>query len=752
MLRKSLFALYMLTVACMGLATFVEKWHGTDYADSHIYDAWWFSLLWGALAAVGVAYIVSRRVKRPSVVVLHASFVVILLGALLTHLTAVRGVVHLRDGQPTDKYLTLRGDDVEEHALPFTMELDRFETHYYDGTRTPSDYVTLFTISDDAGRHTCRVSMNRIHSHHGYRFYQSDFDPDMRGSILALNADPWGIGVTYLGYALLFVSLVWMLFDPRGSFRRLLGSPLLRRGGMAAALVMVAMQASAAPPTLPRDVAERFGRLYVLHAGRICPVQTLAIDITKKTCGAASYDGLTAEQVLTGWLFYGDEWAAEPCLRLKRGAMRERLQLPGRVSVSTFFNRAMGGYILGSYVAEWQRGNRDAFHRQVGDIDDRLMLLMQLRRGMLLRLFPCTVDGQTVWHAAGDRLPAAVPHAQALYINNVLAMMREQVEAGNTDSLCAIIDKLARYQVANAGSSLPSAAQTRAERAYNAVPFATVLFMVCLAAGLLSLLFEIVAMAVVGGAAVRLSRWRTPVRRVAMAVLVLSWVALSCCEALRWVASGSVPLSNGYETMLFVAWAVMALALVAARRLPFAVSFGLLMAGFFLLVSHISLMDPNISSVMPVLNSPLLTAHVSVIMLSFALLSLTFVCGLVGLVVEALSRRSAGAGEVLRRQSASLAAMGQLLLCPALATLAAGIFIGAVWANVSWGRYWSWDAKETWALIALMVYAAGAHRSTLPALQRPLCWHLFATLAFASIAMTYFGVNYFLGSGMHTYA
>ncbi len=755
MLRKILFALYALTIVCMGAATFIEKDKGTPYVGEHIYGAWWFTALWAALTAAGILYIIRCRMRRPAAVAVHLSFAVILLGALVTHASAVQGVVHLRMNETTDKYLTLSGDEVREHPLPFTLRLTDFNTTFYHGTDTPQDYETRFTITDATGTHPARVSMNNIYSHRGYRFYQNDYDRDMRGSILSVNADPWGIAITYTGYAMLFIALIWMLADPKGTFRTLLRSPLLRRGALSAALLAAMAAGTQAAPTLPRETADRFGRLHILSAGRICPVQTFAIDFTRKVYGAATYNGLTAEQVLAGWLFWGDEWADEPFIKVKSGAMRDALQLPGHVSLNTFFNRDMGGYILGPYVEEYYRGNRDAFHKQVADTDDRLMLLMQLRRGAVLKLFPVTDGGRTAWYAPTDKLPSAVSGGRAAYITGVLGLLYGEAQAGNTAKVDEIIGKMADYQRQNGGASLPTETQSRAERLYNAVPFATALFIVCLTMGFLLLLAW---MARLSGESLLIGRngriWPI-VQRVSLGVMLAAFAALTLCEALRWVISGNIPMSNGYETMLLVAWLVMLLSIIASRRFRIALAFGFLMAGFFLLVSHINRMDPAITNIMPVLNSPLLSVHVSVIMLAFALLSLTFICGVTALLADGIARIRAKkwrtactAGEPLE----ALRLLSRLLLYPALATLCVGIFVGAVWANVSWGRYWSWDAKETWALITLMVYATAAHTATLPALRNPRRYHLFMVLAFITILMTYFGVNYYLGSGMHTYA
>ncbi len=390
-MKRIVIVFYIVVVAVLAATTIVEKYLGTEYVSEHIFGAWWFSAMWAVLTAVATFYFIKRKVRRASVVVLHLSFVIILAGALLTHLTAVRGVVPLRKGIATNEYLTR---DMYLHKLPFTICLENFEIKFYEGSDMPSDYVSHVTI--DGKPFT--ISMNQIVSQKGVRLYQSDYDMDLQGSILAMNSDPWGIPATYCGYALLFVSLVWMLIDPKGKFRQ------------------------------------------------------------------------------------------------------------------------------------------------------------------------------------------------------QLSILRQQ-------------------------------------------------------------------------------------------------------------------------------------------RFPIVIFTGFLLSCFILLLYHFLGKYSAANHPLPVLNSRLLPLHVSTIMMAYTLLLLTFIVSLVGVAMP--------------KQRQKMYHFSQFLLFPALMLLCYGIFIGAIWANVSWGTYWSWDPKETWALITLMIYAAPAHRtfSNLSTMK----YHIYMALAFFTILMTYLGVNYFLG-GMHSYA
>ena len=752
MVKKIIFTLYILVLISMAVATIVEKSQGTDYIHAHYYGAWWFILLWAVIAALGAFYIIKRKVKRASTLALHLSFIIILAGALLTHISAKRGMIHLRIGQPTDTYMAASdsqdGMGMQEEKLPFSLCLQNFEAKMHDGTQAVADYSSKFTVVDGNEKSEGLVSMNNIYSHRSYRFYQSSYDEDGKGSVLAINADPFGIPVTYTGYALLFLSLIWMLLDPKGGYRQLLACPLLKKGALGIALLLSVGNLQAAETgaldhaVLPKETAEKFGELNILYNDRICPVQTYALDFCKKIYGARSYKGLTAEQVLSGWIFYGDEWAKEP-FRVKSGELKSTLNLPDYCSVSQFFNKDMGGYTIGQYVQEYYNGAQDKFHHQAGDIDGKIQLIMDLRRGVSLKVLPYTFTknvratkenpfikaGTTTWFSPTDKLPYAVEKQHALYITNVFSLLYGDVKAGNIDRVNIFFDKMKKYQQISGGNSLPSSTQYKAERINNAFPFATVLFMVNLTLGFIALFYTIYRMT---------KKREVKVLDIALPILlVVSFLALTFGLILRWIISGNVPMSNGYESMLTVAWFVMLIAIFMQFRIRLVMVFGFLLSGFFLLVSHINQMDPAIGQMMPVLNSPLLSMHVSIIMMSYALLSLTFICGIMGIC--------------MRSHGEELQALSRVFLYPALTCMGFGIFIGAIWANVSWGNYWSWDSKETWALITFMIYAVVVHTQSLPVFRKPLVYHIYITLAFLSIAMTYFGVNYFL-TGMHSYA
>lgn len=464
-LKKTLFALYVLVIVCMAAATVVEKYSGTDFVRSNVYGAWWFSLLWAVLTAAGVVYFLRHRCKSWSGIALHLSFVVILAGAFVTHVSSERGTVHLRQGSYISTCVMYdRHNQPYDAQMPFQMRLDRFDVQYHEGTDAAEDYVSQFTIIDHGKQYSGKVSMNRIFRYGAMRFYQSSYDNDMLGASVSFNSDPIGISLTYTGYALLFFSLVYMLFDPHGAYRKLLRLSHLKKGLMMMALLFALGSSSAQAHVLPNESADRFGRLMVLHNSRICPLQTLAIDFTKNLYGKASYNGYTPEQVLTGWMFYADDWMQEPMLRLKGAEMRDRLQLPEYVPVSQFFNNAMGGYTLGPYVQEYYGGNHDAFHSQVAAIDNKIQLIMELRSGSLLKLFPYTNKGKTTWFAPTDDLPNAMDREHQQFVRSICLLLGDCALASDYTQMDAVVGKMLKYQQKNGGASMPSDRRVAAER------------------------------------------------------------------------------------------------------------------------------------------------------------------------------------------------------------------------------------------------------------------------------------------------
>ncbi len=658
-------------VIVMAIATIVEKIHGTTFVSTKIYSTWWFSAIWGILAIASIARIITSGMQKTlTVLMLHISFAVILAGALTTHLTSKKGYLHLRCGESARLYTEQSSNgDMQTATLPFSVTLNDFNIKNYEGTTTHSDYASHLTFSTDEGSTNETVSMNNIAVVEGYRFYQTSFDRDMKGSILTVTYDPYGTGITYIGYGLLIVSAILLLVlrTPRIKqlYRQLNGSRVLAIG----CLVLVAATSFAKTPVVAREDAEKAERKLIVYNGRVCPLNTLAHDFCLKITGKTSYKGLSAEQLLLSLPMAPEEWSEKQLLKIKNKTLKERLGINSDLARIKDFYESDGRYKLDILLNEQMNKAEDEqdkkLVRSIYDVDEQISLVNAAVTGKLIEPYK--------------------------------------------------------------GNNPPSETRISAEILYNQLPLTVVGAFMILTGILIIVIAEIIRKK---GFAVKLG-----------ILLIISAFQLAVF-ILRWYISGNIPLSNGYETMAFVSLSTSLLTLLAIwmlRKQTFVCNTvtigGLMIAGLTLLVAHLSEMSPQITSLMPVLHSPWLTTHVSLIMISYSLFAFMAVI----------------AGVDLVKKDARLDALNRLMLYPAEIFLTIGIFLGAIWANQSWGTYWSWDPKEVWALISMLIYCVPLHVGSLPVMRKAKVHDIYLIIAFLSILMTYFGVNYLLG-GMHSYA
>ena len=721
-------------IVVLTTATIVESSKGTPFVREHIYSALWFVVLWAALAVAATVYIVLHRLyRKPLVFLVHISFLVILLGAFVSWNLSESGSIHLRHGEATGVMKSAAGESMD---LGFRVTLSDFSVVNYPGTDAPMDYIT--TLAADG--QTIRVSRNHIGDYQGYRFMQSGYDSDMQGTTLAVYHDPVGIGITYTGYAMLLVSLIAMMFSRRTRLRRLYHEALALPGtkALVALLLMTAPALATTAGAQERvkidsHVADELGRVCVLYNSRITPINTVATDFVTKLCGKPSWDGLSATEVFAGWIFDVPYWETAQMIEIKDPKAQELLGIEGRWASFADFWDTYNHYKLDTPLKTAYRNGDSRLQKQLRDADEKFNIVRMLYSGEMLKMFPYTDrKGSMEWFAPGEPLGnIALKGEELVFVRKSMDYLAESILTGDNARATEIVKKIYSYQHVRAKTVIPSRLRISMEIVYNrinALHFPVMLYLT------LSLLLAIAS---------TIRRWNQS-SRLKVAGKVLTWVMLANATlllALRWYVSGHLPMANGFETMQFMAWATLIVTIIMQKRFEPIRQLGPLLAAFALLVAMITDANPQITQLMPVLQSPLLSVHVMVIMFAYALF------GLMALIaIEGITAHCQGDS----RQTAQLAALSQLLLYPAVALIAIGIFIGAVWANVSWGRYWSWDAKETWALITMLIYSAPLH-SDLKWIGKPLHLHIYMLLAFLSVLMTYFGVNYFL-SGMHSYA
>ena len=624
LIKKVIFTLYILLVVCIGFATVVEKYRGTAFVGEHIYGAWWFSALWAVLTVASLAYIMKQHLyKRMAVMLLHLSFVVILVGALVTHLTAQRDTIHLRVGIPY--HLTSTSQ----------ITLKEFRVINYPGTDAPLDYQSVILH----GNEQVLVSMNKVGNIDNYRLFQQSYDSDGAGVSLGLSYDPYGIAITYFGYLMLLIGIIATLLSRHTQMRSLYRKAIT----VALLLISVNVYAEEKLPVIDKDIAHRMGSIQVLYNNRICPLNTVATDFTMKMTGSASWKDYSADEVFFSWMIYYMPWEKELLLNnpKKKGA------------------------------------------------EDRKAVVEMFYNGQFTKIFPYRIGHAVNWYSPGGQvLPREIPVKEQFFIKQSMDFLTEAIVTGQRDRAFEIIAKIKLFQRDMIGDVLPSENKTQTELFYNK---------------LRSIKFPVFITAQLG---------------------------------LRWWLSGHIPLSNGYETMLFMAWVLLVLTIVLFRKFRFFLWIGPLAACCCLLVAMMTGSGSQITPLIPVLQSPLLSVHVMTVMCAYALFALQMMLGIYSFWTSKLER---------------ITALSQLLLYPAIFLLTIGIFLGAVWANVSWGNYWSWDPKESWALITLMVYAIPLHKASIGAFNKPRFYHIYMISAFLAVLITYFGVNFVLG-GMHSYA
>ena len=724
--RISITAMSLLIII-MVTATIAEKTYGTPFVNRHFYSNPLFIALWFVAAISGITYILKRKLYRRIITFcMHASFIIILTGAFITHVFGVQGSIHLRmDENPQQCFRTA---DNAEHKLPFSVSLKGFRTEYYSGTTTPMDYVSTITIQDDTDIEGT-VSMNRILQHRGYRFYQSGYDADGKGSTLYVSHDPIGIAVTYSGYILLFLSMALFFFEKKSAF--------MRRISVACVLLLIPFVSSFAgsklPPVLPAGTAEVFGNLRINHNGRIAPLQTLAIDFTKKIYGKKSYEGLSAEQVLTGCFFYYDYWKEEPFIRIKSKYVQKVLGIEGQYAKLTDFIGTDG-----FKIDEQLKTEKDRTHiRELEEAAEKFSLISSLCTGNLLKIYPVfdKEKGTFTWYSIPDNLPSSIEREKWLFIRYSMNYVAEKVAMKDFEETEELVDKIIRFQEKEAGKSLPSNLKFKAERIYNSFANLKLLAMFCLTVGLFGYIFQIYN--------IIKSKNNHGINRCLYFLLFPTLAYVTGIIALRWIISGHVPVSNGFETMLIMSVVSITFSIVFRKRMKNSVSVGFMISGLALLVAMMGDSNPAITPLMPVLSSPLLSIHVMSIMISYSLFAIMMLNGISAEILHRSGNRSSDIG--------SLENSSRIILYPAVFLLVFGIFIGAIWANISWGRYWGWDPKEVWALITMLIYSAALHTESIRCFRNPIFFHRFCILAFISVLITYFGVNFILG-GMHSYA
>jgi cytochrome c-type biogenesis protein CcsB len=658
-------------------------------------------------------------------------------------------------------------------TLPFSLFLREFDLERYPGSQSPSSYASEVTVLDGETQLDYRIFMNNVLDYRGYRFYQASYDTDEKGTILSVNQDRPGTLITYLGYTLLTIGMFLTLFI-RGSRFQTLNKKLGRVKKSVAATASVALlpillytsaMAQEFRPVemsiVPVEHAEKYGRLIVQDLdGRMKPLNTLAHEIMRKLTGTTwiGVEGevgeirLTPEQFLLAMQIDPVTMSHQRLIKIDPMKSSEVLKHLGKESTDRLrfmdFVDAEGAYLIQSRVEHANRlkpAERSEAFKEILKLDERFNIFYGLITGDFLRLFPKRGDANNTWFT-GMQSGMGFDPEDATFVRSITPMyinaLKKGIETGDFAEADEILGYIALFQEKAGEAVYPGENEIKAELLYTRLNLGARLFGPFWLLGAVMLVLSIV-MLFKSGKALETS-WRVG--------SILSWIGFGVFTfhlLLRWYIAKHPPWSDGFEMLVFVAWGVLLFGLLFAGKSRFTLPLGLLFAGTLLFVGFLDWLNPEITNLMPVLKTFWLKIHVSIIVSGYAPLALSAVIGLMSLMLFIF--RPEEPNERWFESIRELRMVNEMSITIGLFLLTVGTFLGGVWANESWGRYWAWDPKETWALISIIVYAIVLHMRLVPSLNSGLIYNLASLWAFSSIIMTSFGVNYYL-SGLHSYA
>ncbi|MBK8555051.1 MAG: cytochrome c biogenesis protein CcsA [Lewinellaceae bacterium] len=648
-------------------------------------------------------------------------------------------------------------------ALPFAIHLRDFILEKYPGTENASSYASEVTLVDPRNslRRDQRIYMNNILTYGGYRFFQSSFDPDELGTYLSVNHDFWGSLVSYAGYILLTLGMIFVFFDKKSRFRQL-GQSIQRMrtknniwGFLLVALFsMQGYVASAIGPEhiIPKTHAANFGRIMVQdQKGRVKPLNTLCGEIMRKLSRKESLYGRSAEQIVLGMAVQPKDWYDTPLIKLgKHETIRQLIPITGDLATYNDFFNEKGEYILLDLVREsYNKEPRDrgTLDKELQKLDEKINICSMVFSGGLFRIYPVPNDPNNTWASPADfahnhqGLTPESAFGEKFYLAYIPTAQRA-LNDGDWSLANQLLTELDGFQRREGAAIYPSESKISAELFLNNL---NVFGRLAAAYGFLGLLFLGLLFTSVFKPKAKL-KWPYKIGLGLFATAVF-FHALGL--GLRWYVSGRAPWSNGYESMIYIGFTTVLAGMIFSRKSLGGLAATNVLAATILMVAGLSWLDPEITPLVPVLKSYWLTIHVSLEAGSYGFLVLGAIIGVLNLVFMIFANENNK--QNIYRMVNEMTMISEMTLIGGLVMVSIGTYLGGVWANESWGRYWGWDAKETWALVTILVYSFILHMRFIPGFRGLYAFNVASLFGWATVMMTYFGVNYYL-SGLHSYA
>jgi cytochrome c-type biogenesis protein CcsB len=660
--------------------------------------------------------------------------------------------------------------------LPFSIQLNDFIAEKYPGTeKSYSSFKSKVTVNDGKD-FDYDIYMNNILNHKGYRFFQASFDPDELGTILSVNKDFYGTLITYIGYILLYMGLLATMFYGRTRFKDLskkLDKLKVNRDSLKVIVFLLSITSLNSQDhrhennelvsdsivenyVVSPEHSSKFGELVIQDSGgRMKPINTFSSELLRKVSKSDSYKGLNSDQVLLSILRNPLAWYSEPIIYIKRGndSIRRMLGIDENQKYAAFmdFFDRQGNYKISTNLENAYKSSLpNQFEKDFIESDRKVNLLFSALEGDILRIFPTPNDLNDKWVSYNELKDQNFVGIDSLFVNNIFPLYLRELDNGlktnDYSNATGMLESIKGFQLKYSKDIIPSDNKIKAEVLYNKINVFEQLFIWYFSVGMLYFLFIVFDIFSDNSIIKRIMKYALILFK---SSIFLLFIVHTIGLIARWFISGHAPWGDAYESMIYVAWATMGVGLLFAKKSDLTVASTAFVSSMILMIAHWNWMDPSIANLVPVLDSYWLMIHVSVIVGSYGPFTLGMILGIVSLILMVFLTKNNK--EIIKLKLKELTIINELSLTVGLIMLTIGNFLGGMWANESWGRYWGWDPKETWALISILIYAFVLHMRLIPKLRGNWLFNLMSIIAFASIMMTYFGVNFYL-VGLHSYA
>jgi cytochrome c-type biogenesis protein CcsB len=661
-----------------------------------------------------------------------------------------------------------------QYKLPFNIKLRDFQLENYPGSNSPMSFASEITVIAPDKTFDFKIFMNHILNYKGYKFFQSSYNitPQYEETRLSVNHDYWGTTITYIGYFLLYAGLILIFFmkNTRFDFLRKSLRKLQNKKAIVLLLALLGfsnltfaqnnphiitpqqIDSALVANTVAKEHADKFSKLIIQDlGGRMKPVNTYSSQLLRKVSKQDSFRGMNADQVFLSIQLMPRVWFQIPVIYLERGdtKLRDIIGVPHDqkyASIADFFT-TKGVYKLAELQQQASKTNiKSKFEKDIINVDRRINLFYSALMGDVLRIFPIPNDATNKWVSQNELKAGFFKGNDSVYARKLLPVylqsLKNSIQTKNYKNPDEILGGLINFQKKYGKAIYPSKKKIDLEIAYNKYDVFKKLFSYYMYISTLLFLFVIFQIFSKNKVVENLIK-------ISIGIIIILFLMHTGGLIARWMISGHAPWSNAYESMIYVGWATMFFGLIFGRKSAMTIAATAFLTAFILMIAHWNWMDPEIANLVPVLNSYWLMIHVAIIVASYGPFGLGMILGLISLLLMILTTKNNQ--QKLNEKIKELTIITEMSLTVGLVMITVGNFLGGMWANESWGRYWGWDPKETWALISIMVYAFVLHLRLVPGLRSKFTFNFFAVASFASILFTYFGVNFYL-SGLHSYA